>query len=264
MNFPNATADQWTAAQRMIRGLCRRHGVYGPDADDAVQAWTADTLTTDYRQTCPVSPTAAAAGARYRVARYGIGALTRSLRAGRYRPQARQRVGLEQPQPDRDPLPVVTTAPAAVDPATAVEIAEGYSPARVKAARRAGMTPARFALAALGWGPLDDEEAAKSSPSVPQCGPGYTPPATGCPGMATATDPNPATRVAADRRCREHLDALAAGSLQPRTQEQTAEPTAAEQAEQARQAWLSFKRKGRRIDAWHEDPTPCRPRRIVR
>ena len=183
MNFPHATADQWTAAQRMIRGLCSRHGIRGADADDAVQAWSTDILTTDYRTACPVSPTAAAAGARYRVARHGIGALTRSLRAGRYRPQARQRIGLEQPQPDRDPVPVVNTAPAAVDPATAAEIAEGYSPARVKAARRAGMTPAAFALAALGWGPLDDEDAAKASPSVPQCGPGYTPPARGCRGL---------------------------------------------------------------------------------
>lgn len=189
MNFPHATADQWTAAQRMIRGLLSRHGIYGPDADDAVQAWATEAMTAAHRVVCPIGPIPAAAAARRRVARHGIGALTRSLRAGRYRPQARQRIGLEEPQPNRDPVPVVNTAPAAVDPATAAEIAEGYSPARVKAARRAGMTPAAFALAALGWGPLDADDAAKASPSVPQCGPGYTPPAKGCPGLHSRRSP---------------------------------------------------------------------------
>jgi hypothetical protein len=201
MNFPHATADQWNVAQRMIRGILGRYNVYGADADDAVQTWTLDVMTQDYRETCPVSPMSAASGARWRVARYGIGALTRSMRQGRYRPQADQRIGLEQPQPDRDPLPVVNTAPSSVDPATAVEIAEGYSHARAMAARRLGMTPSGYALAALGWGGLDEEDAAKASPSVPQCGPGYTPPTVGDHGSVGSTDPNPASRAAARLRC---------------------------------------------------------------
>jgi hypothetical protein len=201
MNFPHATADQWTAAQRMIRGVLARHGIYGAAADDEVQTWTLNALTRKYRTACPVSPTAAAAGLRRLVARYGITALLRSSRSSRYRPQATQRIGLEQPQPDRDPLPVVNTAPISVDPATAVEIAEGYSHARAMAARRLGMTPSGYALAALGWGGLDEEDAAKASPSVPQCGPGYTPPTVGDHGSVGSTDPNPASRDAARLRC---------------------------------------------------------------
>jgi hypothetical protein len=201
MNFPHATADQWNVAQRMIRGILSRHGITGASADDEVQEWTVRAMTAQHRNACPTTPMAAASGVRRLVARHGIGALTRASRSSRYRPQATQRIGLEQPQPDRDPVPVVNTAASSVDPATAAEIAEGYSPARAKAARRLGMTPSGYALAALGWGGLDDEDAAKASPSVPQCGPGYTPPGRGDNGSVGSTDPNPASRAASRLRC---------------------------------------------------------------
>ena len=77
MNFPHATADQWTAAQRILRGILSRHGVYGPDADDTVQQWTFKAMTKAHRKVCPVSPTAAAVGMKRLVAKYGIGRLLR-------------------------------------------------------------------------------------------------------------------------------------------------------------------------------------------
>ena len=56
MNFPHATAEQWNVAQRMIRGILSRHNVYGSDADDAVQTWTLDVMTQDYRENARCRP----------------------------------------------------------------------------------------------------------------------------------------------------------------------------------------------------------------
>jgi hypothetical protein len=72
--------------------------------------------------------------------------------------------------------------------------------ARRRLAERLNITPAALALQACGFGPLDEEDAAKAS-AVTTSGPGYTPPAKGCPGLATATDPNPASREATRLRC---------------------------------------------------------------
>jgi len=193
MNFPHATPEQWTAAQRIIRGVCSSHGIRGADADDAVQEWTHRAMTKAHRKVCPVSPTAAAVGMRRLVAQYGIGRLLRETR-----PQSQTfvrpagRIGLEQPQPDAEPLAIVARAPASANPATMAEAGEALAarcPRYAQQARARGLTPAALALAAAGWGPLDEVDADKTSPSVPACGPGYTPPARGCPGLHTATDP---------------------------------------------------------------------------
>jgi hypothetical protein len=193
MNFPHATADQWTAAQRILRGILSRHGVYGPDADDAVQQWTFKAMTKKHRKVCPVSPTAAAAGMKRLVAKYGIGRLLRETQ-----PQAQTyarpvgRTGLDESQPDHVFDVAPGKAPTSINPATMAEAGESLAermPRFAQRARARGMTPAALALVAAGWGPLDDEDAAKASPSVPQCGPGYTPPGRGCPGLHASRRP---------------------------------------------------------------------------
>jgi hypothetical protein len=47
---------------------------------------------------------------------------------------------------------------------------------------------------------MDEDDTTKTT-STTSSGPGYTPPARGCPGLATATDPNPASREATRLRC---------------------------------------------------------------
>lgn len=181
-NFPNATADNWTAAYRIIERLLARYGVYGADSDDAQQDWARSTLRTTYRQ--PVEgPEHAACITAALVRRRGIGVLLHGRRnaAKRYK-----RTGQQEPQPIGDALGVRDTAPAACNPATMAEAGEALAERMPRYARRAreqGTTPAGLALIAAGWGPLDDDDAAKASPSVPQCGPGYTPPARGCQGL---------------------------------------------------------------------------------
>ena len=192
MNFPNATPEQWTAAQRMLRGTLAHHGVYGPDADDVVQEWSRQAMTRKHRKVCPASPTAAAAGARRLVARYGIGRLLRLTQPTGKTFARPGRVGLDDPQPEGQPAGIRTVAPASANPATMAEAGEALAermPRFAQRARAEGKTPATLALIAAGFGPLDDEDAAKASPSVPQCGPGYTPPHRGCPGLHTDTDP---------------------------------------------------------------------------
>lgn len=125
------------------------------------------------------------------------------------------------------------------------------SPAAMAEAAEAKGFPVERIHAVYGIGPTALHEPG-TTPDVIGSGPAWTMPEP-IPADRYPTDPNPASRLAARLRCAEHLQALAAGSIQPRRQEQTAEPTAAEQAEQARQDWQAFKRKGSRIDAGYED-----------
>jgi hypothetical protein len=174
---------QWMQAQRTVRGVLARHGITGSNADDAVQEWTVSTMTADFTNP-PYDPPAAAYMTAALVRRYGIGVILRDrVNQGR---RAARRLGLEQPQPEGEPIGYRDTAAASANPATMAEAGEALAercPRYAQQARARGMTPAALALVAAGWGPLDDEDAAKASPSVPQCGPGYTPPARGCRGL---------------------------------------------------------------------------------
>lgn len=238
INFPNATAEEWSAAQAIIGRLLARRGITGPEAEDAQQDWADRTLRTNYRQ--PVEgPVHAAYITAALVRRRGVGVLLRQRRNAAKR---HKRTGQQEPQPMGEAVGIRDTAPASCNPATMAEAGEALAarmPKYAQAARARGMTPAALALAAAGWGPIDDEDVPPSA--VTACGPGYTPPTRGCPGLHTATDPNPASRTAAVAACRAQLDALAAGAVQPRHQEQEPEPTAAEQAVQAQEAWQRFK-----------------------
>lgn len=181
-NFPNATADNWTAAYRIIGRLLARHGIYGADADDAKQDWARSTLRTTYRQ--PVEgPEQAAYITAALVRRRGIGVLLHSRRNAAKR---HKRTGQQEPQPMGEAVGIRDTAPAACNPATMAEAGEALAarmPRYAQRAREEGLTPAALALIAAGWGPLDDDDAARTTPAVPQCGPGYTPPARGCRGL---------------------------------------------------------------------------------
>lgn len=202
--FPNATDSDWTAARARLARFARHHGLDPDAADELAQAASVGLLGRVYEDRTPYDPAQPGAvslrvavgwlinqGKRYGVHRMAPGGSTR---------RRRKRIGLEQPQPEADPVAVVARAPASANPATMAEAGEALAermPRFAQRARAEGKTPATLALIAAGFGPLDDEDAAKASPSVPQCGPGYTPPHQGCPGLHTDTDPNPASREAA-------------------------------------------------------------------
>jgi hypothetical protein len=194
MNFPHATRDQIETARRMLVGFCLRDGMQLADAEDAAQDVIENAYRRKYQKRCPATITVAAAW-RIRHARKhgGARALLASDSSARRRHAAAVKRG--------DPLPVQDVAPAYADPAAVAAQAEVMSMARRRLAKRLGITPALLALQACGFGPLDEDDAAKASPSVPQCGPGYTPPGRGDRGSVGSTDPNPASRAAARLRC---------------------------------------------------------------
>lgn len=183
MNFPHATDEQISTARRMIVGFALRHGMQLADAEDAAQDVLHQCMTRQYRRVCPASLPMAV---RWRLAharRYGVQTLAAGDSTARSRHAAAVKRG--------DPLPPRDTAPAYADPAVAAEMADRYAgPDRKRAAARAGVSPAVFTLHALGWGPMDDDDTTKVT-STSSSGPGHTPPAKGCPGLSTESDPNP-------------------------------------------------------------------------
>ena len=245
LNYPRAPAEEWQTAGRIIRSHLIRSGYDLERAEEVAQAWQVEELTRNRRNACPINPRVAAVWAVKQARKYGPGRLTR---AGESIARRTRRTGLDEPQPMADALPVVDARRASLDPATIAETGEALAarcPAFARRAREEGTTPAALALAAAGWLRDDEDEARRGL--VTAEGAGYTPPERGCPGLHTATDPNPASRAAAAAAAAAELAALAAGLIQPRQAEQTAEPTAAEQAEQARQDWQAFKERGQRV-----------------
>lgn len=194
--FPNATNADWTQAQARLSRFARHQGLNHDAAAELAQAATVGLLTREYKDRTPYDPTEPGA-VSLRVAigwlinqgkRYGV----RSMAPGNSTRRRRQRIGLEQSQPEAEPIAVIAKAPASANPATMAEAGEALAERMPRFAQRAkaeGKTPATLALIAAGFGPLDDEDAAKATPAVPQCGPGYTPPTGGCPGLHTDTDP---------------------------------------------------------------------------
>ena len=190
MNFPHATDADWTHARRRLTAFLIRHDLDPNTAEEVAQQHLTETLTRNYRGRCPASLAVAIGWSIARAKRYGVGTLTRE--GNRHGRRHRRRVGLEQPQPAADPLTIRDRAASCTNPATMAEAGETLAermPRYAQRARAQGMTPAGLALIAAGWGPLDDDDAAKATPAVPQCGPGYTPPTCGARGISTATDP---------------------------------------------------------------------------
>lgn len=192
LNFPTATAADWQRARgRLIRFLVRHDLDYGT-AEEVTQQHLSELLTQEYSGSgaCPASLAVAIGWAIARAKRYGIGTLTRE---GNRHSVRRRRNGLEETQPVADPVTIRDTAPGWTDPAIMAEEGEALAarmPRLAAKARQEGTTPAGLALRACGWGwPADDE--GKTVPAVTDVGPGYTPPATGCPGLHTDTDPRP-------------------------------------------------------------------------
>jgi DNA-directed RNA polymerase specialized sigma24 family protein len=183
MNFPHATDEQISTARRMLVGFCLRDGMQLADAEDAAQDVIENALRRKYRNRCPATITVAAAWRIRHARKYGgARALLASDSSERRRHAAAVKRG--------DPMPTRDTAPAYANPATVAEQAEGMSYARRRLAERLDMTPATLALLACGFGPMDDEDTTKVT-STSGIGPGHTPPAKGCPGLSTASDPNP-------------------------------------------------------------------------
>ncbi len=187
LNFPAATAADWTAARRRLIGWLRTRGVGQDHAEEIAQQHLAQLLTKAYPKACPRSPRVAVAWSIRRAIKYGIGTLTH---AGR-RAEKRRRIGIEEAQPAADPVSVRDVAPSWTDPARMAEAGEALAdrmPRLAMHARRIGTTPAGLALMAAGWG---QEQEPGTVPSVTDVGPGYTPPPRGCPGLHTDTDPRP-------------------------------------------------------------------------
>lgn len=189
LNFPAATPADWTAARRRLTGWLRTRDVDADRAEEIAQAVLAELLTAKYHgDQCPRTPRVAAGWRIATAKRYGIKALTRE---GKRHSERRRRTGLDEPQPAADPVSVRDVAPSWTDPARMAEAGEALSermPRLAMHARRIGTTPAGLALMATGWG---QEQEPGTTPSITDCGPGYTPPQRGCPGLHTETDPRP-------------------------------------------------------------------------
>lgn len=198
LNFPAATAADWTAARRRLIGWLRTRDVDADRAEEIAQAVLAELLTAKYNgDQCPRTPRVAVGWRIATAKRYGIAALTKGGARSRYR----RRVGLEEVQPAADPVSVRDVAPSWTDPARMAEAGESLAermPRLAMHARRIGTTPAGLALRATGWG---EEQEPGTVPSVTDVGPGFTPPPRGCPGLRTDTDPNPASRERAWLEC---------------------------------------------------------------
>lgn len=188
LNFPAATPADWEHARRRFERFARAHDVDHHQAEELAQSALVDLLTRTYRDRCPAS-LAVAVGWRLHTARkYGVWTLAPG------NTNRRRRQGME-------PAPVRDVAPAWTDPARMAEAGESLAarmPRLAARARKHGTTPAGLALQATGWG---QEQEPGTVPSVTDCGPGYTPPQQGCPGLHTDTDPNPASRERAWLEC---------------------------------------------------------------
>ncbi len=190
LNYPAATADQWRHAHAIIQRELRAHGIDAATADDVCQGWTVSQLKTQHRRACPVSPVVAARWTVRRVRRQGLAGLLRTAgRGGR-------------PSPG-DAIPVYTPArqagPAAV--AAIVErVAGTYAGTEYSRRRRDSRAAvARESVTGGDWEPGDYPE--RFASTATDYGSGYTPPAAGCPGLHTDTDPNPASRERAWMEC---------------------------------------------------------------
>jgi len=188
MRIAAPTESQAADARRMAFRFCVSRGMPHHDADDAAQATVLKVLTRDWKNT-PNDVLHGVARILHQARRYGVWTLLPGNTTRRDRAAA-------------EPAPVRDTAPPYADPAVVAAMADRPAGSdRKRAAARAGLTPAAYTLHAMGWGPMDEDDAARTVPSVPQCGPGYTPPTVGDHGSVGSTDPNPASRDAARLRC---------------------------------------------------------------
>lgn len=189
-NFQHSTPAEWRTARRRLEAFGRSHDLTAEQAEEMAQAVLVRMLTADYSKRTPYDPRhpggasiVVAAGWMIRHGKkYGVWSLVPGNSTRRHR------AGMA-------PAPVRETAPGWTDPARMAEEGEGLAarmPRLAAKARKEGTTPAGLALRACGWGwPADAEDEWKTVPSVTDVGPGYTPPAKGCRGLHTDTDPRP-------------------------------------------------------------------------
>jgi hypothetical protein len=188
MNFPNATAADWTDARCLLLARMRRDGLDHDAAEEIAQHLLCRMLT-DRIPEGMQKPLNAARGNARLAAR--LGAKMADPAAGWYAMlpwKARRKSG--------EPLPVSDRGSRSLDPAFMADRAESMTRSdRAKAMRR---VPANAILeivhAAAGVGPLAMHDAG-CSPYIHGTGPGYTPPASGCRGLH-GTDPRPAAAAA--------------------------------------------------------------------
>ena len=195
MNFPKATATDWTDARRYLLGRMRRDGLDYDTAEEIAQHLLCKMLE-DRLPDGMEKPLNAARGNARLASR--LGAKMASPAAGwrALMPRSHRRKAGE-------PLPVSDRGSRSLDPAFLADRAESMTRSdRIKAVSIARGTVAngdfrRSVLAAVhaaaGVGPLALHEAG-STPYIHGTGPGYTPPA-GCRGLH-ATDPRPTAAAA--------------------------------------------------------------------
>lgn len=192
MNYPNATASDWTHAQAIIRRHLTAHGIAASDADDIAQAWATKALTQAHALRCPRTPAHAARGYVRLCRRHGLAYLP----TGAERRRKARREGAE-------PIPVYATTGRPTPDAivSAVERAAGPVIPSPYATRRRATIEAIVRESVTGIGTEDPADAARYASTATTYGSRYTPPQTGCRGFHTDTDPNPASRERAWLEC---------------------------------------------------------------
>lgn len=189
MNFPNATATDWTDARRYLLGRMRRDGLDHDTAEEIAQHLLCKMLE-DRLPEGMEKPLNAARGNARLASR--LGAKMASPAAG-WRAmlpwRARRKAG--------EPLPVSDRGCRSMDPAFLAGRAESLQE-RIADLGAGGRAYASVALArvqeAAGVGPLAMHEAG-TTPYIHGTGEGYTPPDRGCRGLHS-TDPRPTAAAA--------------------------------------------------------------------
>lgn len=179
LNYPAATADQWRHAHAILRRELRVHGIDAATADDVCQGWTVAQLKTRHRRACPVSPVVAARWTVRRVRRQGLAGLLRTAGRGG-RPSAGEAIPVYAPARQAGPAAVA----AIVERVAGTYAGTEYS-------RRRRDSRAAVARESVTGGADDPADAARYASTATDYGSGYTPPAAGCPGLHTDTDPRP-------------------------------------------------------------------------
>jgi hypothetical protein len=176
MNFPNATAAEWTAAHRILAGAARAAGYDHSTADDLAAEAVFRILTIRWKAT-PADVQHAARIMRNAARRRGWAMFDRTAAAAAERRRRDERSGKARQMP----------------PARERSITP--SPAAMAAHAERFRLPVRVVHEAHGIGP-GALASPGETPSVYGSGPAAVPPVTGCRGIHLQTDPNAARTMA--------------------------------------------------------------------
>jgi hypothetical protein len=175
MNHPNATAEEWNAARRIIYGAAIRAGYDPSTADDLTQTALDRILFRNHAKRCPASARIAAAWEVRACRRYGW---------ARLMPRAQRTRGDEQTRAvEMATMAIYRERSANLSPAELVATVSGWGTIQRAAATRAAVAHGAIdaALASQGIGPTACVHEPYTTPSIYGTGPGTAPPTRGMP-----------------------------------------------------------------------------------